>query len=99
MSLAQSIGGFVFFLVAGGVLRLHLEKRSSPVNAPVEQRYDVNALAGLALRLSRGGMEVREAADAVTATVADSTSGLVSPEDRRRLAYLVAERVHQLQST
>ena len=97
MSVTQNLIGLAVFFAAGGGLHLFLEKRNKP-QPPVENRFDVAALAALAHRLAQGGMEVRAAATAVAATVANPASGTITEQDQQRLIYLVADGVYQLQS-
>lgn len=99
MSLVQNVAGFVFFLLAGGFLRLYLARRDEG-KAPIEARFDVEVLAALAHRLVQAGTGIREAASAVAATTADPAAAgnqVVHAEDQLRLAYLIAQRVEQLQ--
>ena len=97
MSMTQNLIGLAVFIVAGGGLRLFLEKRPQP-NSPVESRFEIAALSALAHRLAVGGMDVRTAAATVAATVASPASGLITEQDYQRLTYLIADGVYQLQT-
>ncbi len=97
MSVTENLIGLAVFLAAGGGLRLFLEKRNQPL-PPIEQRFDVAALSALAHRLAQGGMDVRAAATAVAATVANPASGALTEQDQQRLIYLIADGVYQSQS-
>lgn len=97
MSTTQNLIGLAVFIVAGGGLRLFLEKRSQPT-PPVESRFEITALSALAHRLVVGGMEIRAAAATVAETVASPASGLTTEQDYQRLTYLIADGVYQLQS-
>lgn len=97
MSITQNLVGLVVFFMAGGGLHLYLERRQKPPS-PVENRFEIAALTALAHRLAQGGMEVRAAATAVAATVANPASGLVTEQDYQRLTYLIADGVYQLQN-
>ena len=97
MSTSESIFGLVVFLLAGGGLRLYLERRSQPL-ASVESRFDVAALASLAHQLVLGGQDVRSAAASVANGVASLASGTITEQDHQRLTYLIADHVYQLQT-
>ena len=97
MSTGESIFGLVVFLLAGGGLRLYLARRSQPP-ASVESRFDVAALGSLAPRLVLGGEDVRSAAATVADSVARPAAGTITEQDRRRLTYLIADHVYQLQT-
>ncbi len=97
MSTGESIFGLVVFLLAGGGLRLYLERRSQPP-APVESRFDVAALASLAHQLVLAGQDVRSAAASVANGVASPAAGTITEQDHQRLTYLIADRVYQLQT-
>ena len=97
MSTGESIFGLVVFLLAGGGLRLYLERRSQPP-ASVESRFDVAALGSLAHRLVLSGQDVRSAAASVANSVANPASGTITEQDHQRLTYLIADHVYQLQA-
>jgi predicted nucleic acid-binding protein len=97
MSTIQNLIGLAVFILAGGGLRLYLEQRSKPL-LPVENRFEIAVLAGLAHRLAQSGMEVRAAASAVAATAANPASGLITEQDYQRLTYLIADGVYHLQN-
>lgn len=97
MSTTQNLIGLAVFVLAGGGLRLFLEKRVQPT-PPVESRFEIAALSALANRLAAGGMDVRAAAATVAATVTSPASGLITEQDYQRLTYLIADGVYQLQS-
>ena len=97
MSATQNLIGLAVFILAGGGLRLYLEGRSKPP-LPVKSRFEIAALAALAHRLVQGGTEVRAAASAVAASVANPASGLITEQDYQRLTYLIADGVYQLQT-
>ena len=97
MNTGESIFGLMVFLVAGGGLRLYLERRSQPP-ASVESRFDVAALGSLAHRLVLGGQDVRSAAVSVADSVASPAAGTITEQDHQRLTYLIADHVYQLQT-
>ncbi len=97
MSIAQNLFGLLVFIAAGGGLHLFLERRNKP-QPGVENRFDVAALTALAHRLVQGGMDVRAAATAVAASVVNPSSETVTDRDHRRLVYLIADGVYQLQN-
>ena len=97
MSAAQNLIGLAVFILAGGGLRLYLERRSKPP-VSVENRFEVAALTALAHRLVQSGTEVRAAASAVAASAANPASGLITEQDFQRLTYLIADGVYQLQA-
>ena len=97
MSTTQNLLGLAVFILAGGGLRLYLERRIKPPS-PVESRFEIAALTALAKRLVESGTEVRVAAQAVAASVANPASGLITEQDFTRLTFLIADGVYQLQN-
>ena len=97
MSTTQNLVGLAVFILAGGGLRLFLERLSKPPLS-LESRFEIAALTAVAHRLVQGGMEIRAAASAVAASVANPATGLITEHDYQRLTYLIADGVYQLRT-